>query len=225
MLIDYSEKTCLDSSISSEILHLAGNNPQTKLKIIHNDQLDPFAYAIGFGCKTNSNLIVGGISDKDWFSSRLLITLASTLCLSSSQNNRILGFDINKIFKSKGLWIIPKFSDASNTTSAMNFIVEKLNPRQLIEIKPFGEKVKYYSPKSSETNTRLFSYLLAASCDYSIDNKDTSNDENNLCKWFCDELSRPSYNIMIGKYENFSSNDLEPIFNQLLESLLLFISS
>lgn len=225
MLINYSEKTCFDSRISSEILHLAENNPQAKLKIIHNEHFDPFAYAIGFGNKANSNLIVGGINDNDWFSPELLLSFARMLCLTTSQNNNLLGIDINETFKSKGIWIIPKFNDA-DTSVAMNFIGEKLNPRQLFEIKPYGEKVSFYCPKRNETNTRLFAYILAASCNCTIaSNILCAENENSLCKWFASELSRPAYSLSVGKYENLSNDDLEAVFNQILEGLILYTSS
>lgn len=225
MLTNYYGKTCVEPTISSEILYLASNTPQANVKIVHSEQLEPLAYAIGFGCKSNSSLIIGGVNERDWLSTRLLIMFARTLCVAVSQNNHLLGIDINEVFKKKGVWIIPKFNESISSTTAMNFIIDKIDPRQIIELRPGKDKIKYYAKKHNETMARLFAYTLAASCNYSIDSNLDYLDENNLCAWFTNHTLRPSYSLLFNEETSLNIEEMDALFDQILEGLLIFASS
>ena len=220
------EKTCTHPTISSEILYLANTTPQANVKIVHNEQLDPLAYAIGFGCKSNSSLIIGGINENDWLSTRMLIMFARTLCNALSKNIPISGINISEIFRNKGVWIIPKFANVTSPATAMNFIVDKIDPRQIIELTPGDEYIRYYPAWHNQTNVRLFAYIMASSTGYPIQNfNDYANEENSLCSWFAEHTQRPAYSMLIDKDTKSSLDDLELLFDRLLESLVIFASS
>lgn len=220
------EKTCIRPTISSEILYLASTTPQANVKIVHNNKLDPFAYAIGFGCKNNSSLIIGGINENDWLSTRLLIMFARCLCSCVSNKSCLSGINISEIFKTKGVWIIPKFSDATSSSSAMNFIVDKIDPRQIIELTPGNEYIRYYPTWHNETSVRLFAYIMASSTGYTIENLNNySKEENSLCSWFSEHTLRPAYSMLIDKDTGATLEELETLFDKLLESLVIFASS
>lgn len=216
----YFDTTLTHSSISSEIRHLSTDCEKAHAKILHDSDLTPYTYAIGFGSKHNASVIVGGTSDNDEMSPMLLLCFAKALCCACSSDSSLLGIDINEIFKRKGIWIIPKFNEIKSPSTAMNFISEKLNPRQLFELSPCGETVRFYSPQQTAKNARLFAYLLAVSCDYNIEK--APNNENSLCQWFSSTTGRNAYNIKIGQESEPSSDDYKPVFNRILESLLLF---
>lgn len=220
MLINYSDKTVAGSGISSEILRIATECDKAHAKILHDSELNPYTYAIGFGNKKNSSVIVGGLNENDTLTSGLLVCFAKALACATSTDSCMLGIDVNEIFKRKGIWIIPKFCEVKSPSTAMNFILDKLNPRQLYELSPYGETVSYYSPKQSLKNTRLFAYLLAVSCDYYIDNSKLQ--ENSLCEWFSSQAGRPAYSIKAGRESDLSSDSFHTSFNRILESLLLF---
>lgn len=211
--------THLDVSVSSEIINIASQNPNSNIKILHNDNLDPLAYAIGFGCKTNSSIIVGGLNEDDVFSQNLLLSVARAISHAQEENTCIFDFNVNKIFSKNGLWLIPKFCSLSNKTSAIINIIEKFDPKQLIELKPCGEKISYYSSKSNGSSARLFSYILAASTGYSLS---STADENSLAKWFNLSTNRSSYTIHFGKQRHLNELEENEIFTRLLESILIF---
>jgi len=223
LLTNYYDKPFFSTSVSSAISHLASRNKCAKIKIIHDKNLDPMAYAIGFGSKTNASLIVGGIDESDWFTSSLLISLAQAICEALSQNNYLLGINLTKLFSNKGLWIIPSIA-SSNSINPYSFICEKLDPRRLIELKLSGETVRYNFGKKTPPNSKLMAYIFASSCGYLLDRK-KSHDEDELCNWFVNELSRPAFSIFVGRECDLSPSDVEPILTRLLESFLLFIAA
>ena len=223
LLTNFHDKSVSSTSISSVISHLASQNKFAKIKIIHDKNLDPMAYAIGFGCKTNASLIVGGINEDDWFTSSLLISFARTICEAIHQNESLLGINLNKLFSKKGLWIIPSMA-SSDPIKPYDIISEKLDPRRLIELKLSGETIRYHFGMKTPPNSKLMAYIFASSCGYLLDRK-KSQDDDELCNWFVNELSRPAFSINVGRECDLSPSDVEPILTRLLESFLLFIAA
>lgn len=207
------------SGISSFLSSLASENKNAKLKIIHDNNFEPFVYAIGFGNKINSSLIVGGIDMEDNLSSAILLELATILSKAMLKNDDILGIDSKRMFQKKGVWIIPNYKSLSCDKS-FNFISEKLSPKRLLELNIGDSQVKYDFGKKTPANSRLFAYLLASSCSYNIDISE-NYDENSLCSWFVKEFIKPAYKISIGQdFENTNE-----ALTRFLEAFMLFIAS
>ena len=223
MLTKYNEKPLSKAGVSCTLTSIVAKSDYARLKIVHDENFDPFAYAIGFGCKTNSSLLIGGTSDNDEFSSSLLIAFAKTLCDSLAKNDMLLGIDLRQLFFKKGLWIIPDYKLAKSDV-AFNFISEKLNPKRIMELNLGKESLKYNFGKRTPVNSKLLAYLLASSCGYNIDMNENEV-ENNLCSWFSKEFSRPSYSLSIGNEQELPSADIETVLDKLLEAFIIFIAA
>lgn len=220
MIINTDKKQCDRLAISSELTSMVGENDFARLKLFHGNNLEPFAYAIGFGNKFNSSLIVGGSHEEDSFSQQILILLAKLICESISKNNFPLGVNLSQLFIKKGLWIIPDLKLA-NQKNAQNFIEEKLNPKRLMDVNLFSQAVKYNFGKNVPVNSKLLAYLLASSSGYNIE---MGENNSKICEWFACKLRRPAYSLSIGN-EDVESLTTDNFLSKLLEAFIIFIAA
>jgi len=223
LITKFNRNTISKPSISGEITSLVAESDFARLKIIHDENLNPLAYAVGFGCAKNSSLIVGGTEGNKFFVQGLLMKLAKTLSEMLSQNKSLLGIDIRKLFIQKGIWIIPSFNSVC-VKNSLGFISERIDPKRLMEIHANGEGIKYNFGNKTPANSRLFAYILASSSGYSLD-ATPCKDENSLCKWFVSELSRQAYLLELGRNSSSCGDTLDEIFDRVLEAFLVFIAA
>ncbi len=210
------------SDISFSMTAIASSGSQAKLKINHNGSLEPYAYAVGFGCKTNASVIVGGTAD-ECFTPALLLSLADALNEAATDGSSILGFDVARIFLTKGVWIIPDFSGCG-LGATEEFLPEKLDAKRLMELRLNGEEIRFNFRRNTPINEKLLAFLMASSCGYNI-NSERRWDDSSLCSRFSKELSRPAYSVKIGRDTPLYFSDIEPVLTRLLEAIMVFIAA
>lgn len=220
LALDRCTKLDINLGVTSQLMKLTSKYKNSSIKIVHNHQLEPFAYAIGFGDRNNANVITGSINSFDYTTALLLLDFADRIGYTLKNAHTINGFNLSELINKKGLWIIPNFSELEDNTSAENFIIEKLNPCQLLELTPTGESIKYACAKHNQINTKLQAFMLSASSGYPIDNNKTTDYDNSLIKWFTLQTNRSALSI---GYDNSKINPQKPSLpDNILESLLLF---
>ncbi len=207
-----------DFRVSPALSSIASENKEARLKIIHNEDYTPLAYAIGFGNFHNSSVIVGGVSQDDSISSKVLIRLAGELSHALSKSESLLSINIKNLFSAKGVWIIPDFGSCDKPSTSMNLISEKLSPKRLLEIHSGKQEIRYLSPKNSASNSKLFAYLLSSSS--GIETIREAPPENSLCRWFSDEFLKASFSVGIDSEAGDAA-----LFMSMLEAFLIFIAA
>lgn len=225
MIKAFYDKASTTSINSQAILLLASGCKQARVKRINDEKSDEQVYAIGFGCISNSCLLIGGATQKDWLPTSILIAFTDLLCNACNNNGLLLGIRINKLFEERGVWIIPNMAHLkSNENHLIGKFCNEIKPNKLIELNQFGEKLKYYFGTKTPPNSRLFAYLLASSCGYNID-RSKEIDIDGYCNWFVNEYSKPAYSFFIGRECELSAADIEPILARLLEAIIISIAA
>lgn len=223
MIKSFSYQPTSAKTASSAITSIVTENKQARIKITHNKDYNPHAYAIGFGNIYDSSLIIGGISESDNFSQDLLISFAQLLSRAITDNEPLAIINVKRLLEKKGVWIIPSFRSVEKPSLAMNFISEKLSPKRLLELNTTGVGIQYCSPKINEANARLFAYLLSSSSGYNSCKEPPP--ENSLCHWFCGEFLKPAFSICPDVPLQGNTPDIEYLLTIFLETFLIFISA
>ena len=219
--INYSETFGVSVVLSS----IAISSPFTRTKILHDNELNPFAYAIGYGCNYNSSVIIGGTDEEDEISSYILIKFAQDICKACETGKTIMGIDVTKALSNKGIWIIPSYNACKEKAKAKNLIVNKIYPTKMLELTSCENGIKYNLGKNAITNKRLLTFLLSSSRGADIENSEPLPDDS-LANWFSKTVSKPAFRMGIGKSDEQSMmSGADIIYRKLIEFFLLFIIS
>lgn len=224
MLTNLSKTPLSADTVYPAIYALASTNKSVRIKSIITDHDSDYPYAIGFGCKSNASLILGGADEEDSLTTQLLLLFIECLGNALSTGGMLYGLNIDKVFATKGLWVIPNLKNHPPDFIIHNYIAEEIKPKKLLEINLCGETIKYNYGKNPPPNSKLMAYLMASSCGYKIEKKKNYID-NSLCAWYASEYARPALSMSVGRDTNVSQHDIEPLLNRLLESFMLFIAA
>ena len=217
--INYSETFGLSVALSS----IAISSPFAKMKILHDNELNPFVYAIGFGCENNSSIIVGGSDEDDEISSYIIIKLAQDISKAYHTGQSIMGIDIAKALLNKGIWFIPNYKACNDANTTKNLIANRISPKRMLEISSSESDLKYNIGKKSDSNASLLAFILSSSNALGIE-KCGNLPQNSLSNWFSKEFSKPSFSMGLSKLdEELMLDDADIISKRLIELFLLYI--
>lgn len=216
--INYSQTFGISVALSS----IATSSPFAKTKILHDSQLNPFAYAIGYGCNYNSSLIVGG-TDEDEISSYIIIKFAQDIKNAYETGKTFMGMDIAKILLNKGIWLIPNYKACKNDNKAQDLIINKISPKRVLELSRYENGIKYNFGKKAESNAKLLPFLLSASS--LMDTKQYDDlPQGSVSNWFSKAMIKPAINIGLGKLDEVPMiSDIDILYQKLIDLFMLFI--
>lgn len=208
---------------TSDFASVTGIPSVVKTKILHDKELNPYIFSVGFGSNYNSSVIIGGASKTDTVSPSILQKLIQKLQEATVNGKDFKGININEILKVRGVWIIPRLSLCEEKSSALNLISSKMCPDKMLEISDSNSGIRLSTGGNYSVNSRIQAYLLAVSSGINIDVKKPIS-ENSICKWYSSSFAKSCYTMGLKGLSEKALSDNQ-ITDKIIESLLLYIIS